>query len=478
MAVAAALAVLLRVDGLTLVVALNLAYLSTWRRLPSWQTVATFFALIMPWFAFSWAYFGTLVPNSMHAKQTYVQQMGYGPWAMRYFFWPYTESAGLERLVRIPLATLGLLLGLRTLLERKLSMAAAVLWVLIYLIAYDLASVGFAEWYIMPLIPVMVLLAMYALQWLVSQTFPRVRFPAWSVRAAPLGMAVLLLMVGVAGWVPLERAMRFYRGDLDRAHLRVGEWLKRNASPQATVMTGDIGLIGWIVPNFIIDASGLVTKAEGHLVNDVSAFQPTYFVHHDVPPHLAEEGFWGKEGENYLLVYRTPINAATGFYKVFQRRDSLDQAAEAEARSQAVPQGPLSARPEPQFPVKAVFGSKIELVGYDVELVTDEERVFLVLVSYFQALAPLEDEYILSYQFADDRNKMVFKDDRGMIMAYPSQQWKPGEYVGESRVIEVPAQARGKRLEFRAAIWVPRISGFLMPVSLKDKVFLAQVMLL
>ena len=82
-AAAAALAFLLRPDGLLVAAAVGLHWLVTRRRV-AWQPVALFAALSLPWLVFAWLTYGSPVPNTLVAKAT--QGLGeevprLGPWA-------------------------------------------------------------------------------------------------------------------------------------------------------------------------------------------------------------------------------------------------------------------------------------------------------------------------------------------------------------------------------------------------------------
>ena len=74
-ATAAALAFLLRPDGLLVAVAIGLHWIVTRRRV-TWRPVALFLALSLPWLLFSWLYYGSPVPNTLAAKAT--QALGNG----------------------------------------------------------------------------------------------------------------------------------------------------------------------------------------------------------------------------------------------------------------------------------------------------------------------------------------------------------------------------------------------------------------
>jgi hypothetical protein len=68
-AILAALAVLVRPDGLLVPVVLAAHYLFIVRRPIPWRAVVLFLILALPWFLFAWAYFGSPLPATLAAKQ-------------------------------------------------------------------------------------------------------------------------------------------------------------------------------------------------------------------------------------------------------------------------------------------------------------------------------------------------------------------------------------------------------------------------
>jgi hypothetical protein len=69
-AVLAALCLVMRLDGAAVGAALALSVLVRGGPIP-WAAVALYCAVAIPWFGFSFAYFGSVLPNSMLAKQAH-----------------------------------------------------------------------------------------------------------------------------------------------------------------------------------------------------------------------------------------------------------------------------------------------------------------------------------------------------------------------------------------------------------------------
>jgi len=106
--------------------------------------------------------------------------------------------------------------------------------------------------YLFPLLPCVVLLGLLALEPL-RESSPR--------RALPLGVLLVALLVAP----PLVRSARAAglflqaRENVAASDGRAAAWLAARASADALVATVDIGLLGWTLPNPLLDLGGIVS---------------------------------------------------------------------------------------------------------------------------------------------------------------------------------------------------------------------------
>jgi 4-amino-4-deoxy-L-arabinose transferase-like glycosyltransferase len=103
--------------------------------------------------------------------------------------------------------------------------------------------------------------------------------------------------------------------------------------------------------------------------------------------------------------------------------------------------------PAPDYPADAVWGDAIQLVGYslDTREVTAGETLYLTL--YWQALAPLDDDYTVFVHLLGEHNPAT----DGPLWAghdgqpdgghYPTTRWQPGQVLLDLHPLAVPLDA-------------------------------------
>jgi hypothetical protein len=208
----------------------------------------------------AWAYFGSMLPNTLVAKQAMAvaegqRFAGLGFWtrivpmAPRFFGtpWPALAVAGVLGLVPW-WKSAGL--GGRLLIAEALALA----------LYYPLSGVQFFSWYVAPTVAVLMIGAGHLAAMLVraAAAAARERKLPRAALAAVAGTAVVLLMAAsvLASW-------RWYRGFGGYAHLatyrRAAEWLAVNVPPGTRVAYVEIGVLGYYAHRPIQDLMGLVS---------------------------------------------------------------------------------------------------------------------------------------------------------------------------------------------------------------------------
>lgn len=262
-AVAAALAFLLRPDGLLVAIAVALHWLATRRRMVG-RPVVLFIALSVPWLAAAWLYYGSPIPNTLVAKET--QSLGeavlrWGPGLVQ-------STAGWAQ--QFPLAALlaaiGLVLGL---IRRQTGRIPMLLWATMSIAAHTLLDVRSYFWYYAPFAPVAALLASDAASagagWLASLLGRR--------RVAGLATAVIALALALVALVPAAAAAATLAEPpeprrREQAYLRSGELLAELCASEGDsfrVGLSEIGLIGYVSDCPIVDFAGLLQRDVAHL---------------------------------------------------------------------------------------------------------------------------------------------------------------------------------------------------------------------
>ena len=341
------LAVLTRQDSLVLVAAIGAHYFLTKRKVPVGAVIA-FLAVMLPWVAYSWIFFGSPLPSTLEAK---VNQ-GKAGWA--YFLsgsitWlSQILGPGLPRFVTLLLIPLGAATLLVETLKRKpLGPWWLVLaWCALYTVGYTALRVAFYGWYAIPLALGLCLLMAWGVVG-VTQTagaaVKRLASALSSKRASPGGdgtagsgvrlraavWAVMLAALLLVCWQPVKRLRDFDDNYLSYHRLsdvyeRVGHWLAEHGGPSVSVAYLEIGEVGYYSNSQLIDLMGLVTPGAANRVLSmdydwaIQHYRPTYY--------LASSRFndlLGNPQEEYW--FTTAYEKVTTFQDPWQRTASTYQ---------------------------------------------------------------------------------------------------------------------------------------------------------
>ncbi|MCS7179407.1 MAG: hypothetical protein N0A03_09105, partial [Anaerolineae bacterium] len=95
----------------------------------------------------------------------------------------------------------------------------------------------------------------------------------------------------------------------------------------------------------------------------------------------------------------------------------------------------------PQHSLRAQFGDAIRLLGYDLS--ARPEKRFLDVTLYWQAMAPITDDYVMALQLVspipgDDTLRWTYDSWPGRGN-YPTTAWRPGEVVRDRYRFHLPA---------------------------------------
>lgn len=331
----AAFAVLTRPDGILIPVLLAIDWFIEWqeRRQPfPWSAVALFLILTVPWFLFSWLYYGAPLPVTLVAKQqqgamAISQRFASGfvstlrPYLRHWYFW-------FESL----LALLGLAWMAGWVVKKRRTgwqawfewrpVLLVFIWAAGYFVAYTILGVSRYFWYYAPLVPGFIIAVGLGLAAFLS--FPGVRTRLEDTRETKVEFSslnresgnqifgeqgirssfftiplVLVLTFGQVIHLDQVRPTALPRTATYRA---VGEWLHQNTPPDSSVGILEVGAIGYYAQRRVIDFAGLIQpEVAQQLTKDttyadsarwaIQEFQPDYVVlHQDLFPGL-EQGF-------------------------------------------------------------------------------------------------------------------------------------------------------------------------------------------
>jgi hypothetical protein len=275
----AALLILTRQDSAFWLLLLGL---EMWRRtrIFPWREGVGAFLLTLPWLAFAWWRYGSPLPNSAQAK---IGQQAIMSVTMPPFYeglWQ-TFSQGLPVWTQIILL-FSLLLGLWVVATRSRQLWWLPAWVLVYTAVYTLFGVVSFPWYFVPPIVVLVLLtAVGPGSILGDDKWPWLRQVSarWVMGGTAVILTTLLISFqAVTLWQQKDWGSRHHR------YHAIGQWFAANTTPDASIATIEIGIVGYHSRRPIVDTMGLISPGmTDHqlgwvetLVYALNTYQPDY----------------------------------------------------------------------------------------------------------------------------------------------------------------------------------------------------------
>lgn len=224
-------------------------------------------AVIAVWYGFAWLYFDTPLPNTFGAKQASFEGIqflrdGWNWW--KTFYW---ENNPLS-ILAFPLILLG---AWRVLLIKPLRSVA--LWAGFYLSGYTILNVT-AFWYYTPLFATCVVLAGFGGEWIFQQARRLNTQKSWR-----LGLAAVLVIISTG--LATLRALDFADPPgRTTTYQLLGKWIRAYTPVDATLLVGDLGVMGYYAERHTIDSPGLIVPEMYFKQDDYATlkYKPDYVV--------------------------------------------------------------------------------------------------------------------------------------------------------------------------------------------------------
>jgi hypothetical protein len=255
----AGLAVLARLDLIVFVIPLSLSNHCLRRELPRAAVVAL--AVTLPWFTFSWWYFGSAIPDTFVIKTL---QQSFGDWTFANGAGLYYERDALATVtsfapVPLGLLALAILAALRGARRPSLPSELMPIFALggggvAYFLAYTLLGVPPYQWYYVPTVTALTIAACAAIGAAFSHgRLPRelVAIPGTTVLVAILAGAVVADLRGGSPWtVPVI----FGNWAIPADYARVGRELGERVGEETVIAPPEIGTLAYYCECSIVDA--------------------------------------------------------------------------------------------------------------------------------------------------------------------------------------------------------------------------------
>lgn len=213
--------------------------------------------VLLPWLVFSWRYFGSPIPHSLLAKKLiHIFPGRLVAWGFAEWF-SGMERKGVELRLLYPALTafsfLALLGLVRAFFKERWAMVFG-LWIGFYVAGLSLANASAFFWYKVPMLSGYVVLAALGLDWLGSLLSPK----RWAAGFLKM-LLVPALVIGLFLQYPTGQINSFTAKEL--ANQKLARQIQRESRPGAKVLAGEIGIIGFELPDYyIIDSAGLVSE--------------------------------------------------------------------------------------------------------------------------------------------------------------------------------------------------------------------------
>lgn len=220
-----------------------------------WISCTIYGLVVIPWIVYSYVTFGTIVPNTELAKS-----------ATHWSFSTLMSTAFDTALALGSTQLLAMLIlsvcvpfivfkqGFGTLITRGWPL----LWVVGLVFGYMVLNVQVVSRYLVPTIPLIIVYAIWCLKQL------EISF-GWSL-AKTLGILSTVALLTIIQNEFLYRIvvvphMNAFALGMDKGIKPIALWLRDNSPQDASVLTPDVGLLGYVADRQIFDTAGLITPS-------------------------------------------------------------------------------------------------------------------------------------------------------------------------------------------------------------------------
>jgi len=278
--VACSLLVLTRIDGLVWLVLCFASIVIRTKKMP-WKALLAAFLVLLPWFAFSASYFGTVIPHTILAKRVIGAPAPVSlrhPASLAFFFSWYLEVLGCGHPIMLPIWPFVVLPGFWKWWhfegEYRWITRIIVLFPFVFGLFLLVGNAQHFDWYLIPSLWCCLMLSTVGLR--AALLWIGKRIPSARPVAIP---AALVLFLVVYCWSQntgrAERNRRFQGNEGMRRSL--GLWLHDNTPSNSVVLMEAIGYQGYYSQRKILDSAGLISPLVVQLHKESRSNAETFF---------------------------------------------------------------------------------------------------------------------------------------------------------------------------------------------------------
>jgi hypothetical protein len=246
----ASLVTLTRYDGIVVAGIILVAEWYFTKSLPL-KNCIIYIGMLIPWILYATLTFGSVLPNTFFAKtgnlgnNAFIENLGPHMTAL-FTFAQADPSSGYVAFLAVII-----FLSWSWIATKNIFVRVASFWGMAYLVAYSVLGLRYSfHWYYYPVIPVLLISVMVNTRWLQTRleiVAGKTRF-AILIEQLPLLLIVLpMFILAITGTVSLyqQRERLASIGGRNIVYPVAGKWVCAHSDPQATILTPEIGIIGW-----------------------------------------------------------------------------------------------------------------------------------------------------------------------------------------------------------------------------------------
>ncbi len=220
-----------------------------------WIACLVYLLVVTPWIVYSFDTFGSVIPNTELAKSAV-------HWSFRSLMSTAFDSAMILSCTQL-LTVLLLIVGIPVIVRKGgigtfVAKGMPVLWILVLLFGYVILNVQVVSRYIVPTIPLIIIYGLWGLKQI------EVSF-RWSPKKGLVVLSIIAFVMILQNQLVYRMTviphMRAFTEGMERGIKPIALWLRTNSNKDASVLTPDVGLLGYIADREIFDTAGLITPS-------------------------------------------------------------------------------------------------------------------------------------------------------------------------------------------------------------------------